>query len=247
MKKYLVAASLVMTAPAAFANLYVSGKVGVTDFVVDSYQFMYYSPKAARSTISDGTISDINASYHAALGYAFSDMFRIDAEYGYGRYVMSGNWDLNTPNLVPGALPPNLSYPSTYILTDKVHTFSLNGYFNMFTFDRRFKSGIYNRPKDVRYDAMYVVVTAGMMHLRERGQVGINTTMAWGGNALSEDSSMSLNRFMYGVGLGLSFGLTDDVSLTLEYKYLRLGNYDSDLVRRDYSSHNILMGLRYEF
>lgn len=257
MKKYVSVSAFiaaVVVSPAAFADFYVSGKIGATDFVLNTYQYMYYSPDSPKSTVVDGTVRDINVSYHVGLGYDFWDMFRLDFEYGYGKYVVSGDWSLNTKNFVTGpgvvALPPNISYPSKYNLTNRVHTFALNGYYNIITFDRRYRNPI-SRDIDMFrqccFDALYFVATIGMAHISDVGAVDIDTTLAWGGEPLHQQETNSLNRFMYGAGLGLSFGLSPQFSLDLTYKYLRMGNFDQSTTHREYSTHNMLVGMRYRF
>lgn len=248
-KIFFASVMAVSAASVAMANPYVSGKIGFADLVVDTDQYMYHTPDAYKSTVVDGKINDINAAYRAALGYDFGQI-RVEAEYGYGRYAMSGGWSLNTKNGVPDSLPPNLSYPATYTLVDKVNTFMLNAYYNLFIFGRRYENAVYtdiNLIEPYTYNSFYLMAGIGMAHTKEKGQVAIDTTMAWGGEPLYETADNTLNRFIYGVGFGLNFGLTANISTDVSYRYTKLGNYHIGTTRRDYSSHEIMLGLRYEF
>ena len=79
MKKIIITViGCALIAGTSFANPYVSGKIGVADFVVDTDQYMYHTPDAYRSTIVDGRIDDINAAYRAAIGWRFGNL-RIEA------------------------------------------------------------------------------------------------------------------------------------------------------------------------
>lgn len=247
-------AALVSATPAARANPYITARIGVSDFVINSNQYMYYSAESPKSTVVDGVISDVNASYHAALGYEFNDAFRLDLEYSYGRFAMGGAWSLNTKNLASGegvvALPPNISYPSNYTLVNKVNTFTMNGYYNVFTFDRRYKNRRYKNRQEQGthcYDALYVMATLGMAHIRDHAAVEIDTTLAWGGNPLHEYDSNTLNRFIFGAGMGLAFGLSPHFDVDIAYKYLNMGEYDVGQTTRSYSRHDMTLGLRYTF
>lgn len=68
MNKTIFIAFFVFISVSANANPYVSGKIGISDFVVNTNQYMYYTPDAYKSTIVDGRIDDINAAYRAAIG-----------------------------------------------------------------------------------------------------------------------------------------------------------------------------------
>lgn len=232
-----------------YANPYVSAKIGISDFVVDANQYMYHTPDAYKSTIVDGRIDDINAAYRAAVGLRFCD-FRIEAEYGYGNYAMSGNWALNTKNGVVGSYPPNLSYPSTYTLKSRVQTVMLNAYYDVFNFGWRYVNAMYtdlNRAVPFSHNSIYVMAGVGVAHINDRANVEINTAMAWGGSPLYESAESSVNRFAYAVGAGISFGLTPNMNLDLAYKYTNLGKYDVADTQRDYSMHEITFGARWEF
>ncbi len=252
MRKFTFGFCSLLFCGAANAQLYISGKIGATDFVINTDQYMYYSDESYRSTIASGNISDINATYYGAVGFEFDERFRLEAEYSYGKYIISGNWALNTKNYASGEgvtpLPPNISYPSTFELTNKVHSFMLNGYFNVFTFDRRYRNHIYGEEKrKCCYDAMYVMFGVGMAHMADTGRVGIDTTMAWGGNPLSETVHNTLERFIFGAGAGLSFGLTPNFNLDVSYRFTKMGKYDIGQTRRDYYAHSVMMGARLNF
>ena len=228
---------------------YVSGKIAVADFVVDTDQYMYHTPDAYKSTVVDGRIDDINAAYRAAIGLRFADM-RIEAEYGYGNYVISGDWALNTKNGVPGSYPHNLSYPSTYTLKSRVQTFMVNAYYDLFKFCTRYKNAMYTDMNVVEpccYNAIYITGGIGTAHINESAGVVIDTVMAWGGEPLYESVDSAVNRFIYNVGVGISFAITPNLGADLSYRYTDLGKYSIATTRRDFSSHEIMMGLRYEF
>lgn len=250
MKRFLVASGgIVLMSNVAMAKPYISVKAGIADFVIDTNQYMYQAPDAYKSTIVKGIIDDINAGYRAAIGYDFGDV-RIDAEYGYGRYVMSGNWALNTPNGVPGSLPPHLSYPATYTLKNRVNTFMANVHYNILNFGRKYRNNLYtdiNTPLSISRNSFYVTGAVGMAHINDIADVSIDTTMAWGGEPLLQSQSASLNRFIYGLGAGIELAITCDLFADISYKYTGLGKYHMDLTRRDYSMHEIMIGLRYEF
>lgn len=251
MKSFIVCFGLasIMFGSVADAKPYVALKAGIADFVIDTNQYMYQAPGAYKSTIVDGVIDDINAAYRAAIGYDFGAV-RIDAEYGYGQYVMSGNWALNTPNGVPGSLPPHLSYPATYSLKNRVNTFTANLHYNLFSFGRKYRNSLYtdiNTPLAISRSSFYVTGALGMAHISDNANVAINTTMAWGGDALHESMSSSRNRFIYGLGAGVELAITCDLYADISYKYTDLGKYHNDTMRREYSMHEITVGLRFEF
>lgn len=236
-------AEFVMPAP------YVSGKIAVTDFVVDTYQYMYHTPDAYKSTVVDGRVDDINAAYRAAIGLRFGDM-RIEAEYGYGNYAISGNWALNTKNGVPGSYPHNLSYPSTYTLKSRVQTFMANAYYDLFKFCTRYQNAMYTDMNVVEaccYNTIYLTGGIGTAHINESANVVIDTAMAWGGNPLYESVDTAVNRFIYNVGAGISFAMSPNLNVDLSYRYTDLGKYSIATTRRDFSSHEIALGLRYQF
>ncbi|MDE6250355.1 MAG: outer membrane beta-barrel protein [Alphaproteobacteria bacterium] len=251
MKSFLVCCGLaaIMFVNAANAKPYVALKAGIADFVIDTNQYMYQSPDAYKSTIVDAVIDDINAAYRAAIGYDFGNV-RIDAEYGYGRYRMSGDWALNTPNGVPGALPLHLSYPATYTLKNRVSTFTANLHYNLFSFGRKYRNSLYtdiNTPLAISRNSFYVTGSLGMAHISDDANVSINTTMAWGGDVLRESMGISRDRFIYGLGAGVELAITCDLYADIAYKYTDLGKYNNDTMRRDYSMHEITVGLRFEF
>lgn len=251
MNKFLIMSACAIAATGAYANPYISGKIAVADFVVDTNQYMYHTPDAYRSTVVDGRIDDINAAYRAAVGYDFGAL-RIEAEYGFGNYVMSGNWALNTKNGVPGSYPPNLSYPSTYTLKNKITSFMANVYYDLFNFCERYsvaesEYGNIGVVEPCCHNSVYIMGGIGTAHIKENGAVVVDTAMAWGGEALTETAATTVDRFIYGVGFGISFGLTPHLDADLSYRYLSLGEYSIATTRRDYSSHEIMMGLRYQF
>lgn len=228
---------------------YVSGKIAVADFVVDTNQYMYHTPDAYKSTVVDGRIDDINAAYRAAIGLRFGDM-RIEAEYGYGNYAISGDWALNTKNGVPGSYPHNLSYPSTYMLKSRVQTFMVNAYYDLFKFCTRYKNAMYTDMNVVEpccYNAIYITGGMGTAHINESANVVIDTAMAWGGEPLYESADSSINRFVYNVGAGISFAITPNFGADLSYRYTDLGKYSIATTHREFSAHEIMLGLRYEF
>lgn len=210
---------------------------------------MYYTPDAYKSTIVDGRIDDINAAYRAAIGLHF-DNLRIEAEYGYGNYVMGGNWALNTKNGVPGSYPPNISYPSTYTLKSKVQTFMANAYYDLLTFGWRYTNSMYtdiNRVVPFAHNSIYITAGIGMAHINENAAVEINTVMAWGGEPLYQTADSSVNRFAYAVGAGVSFAMSQDINLDVSYRYASLGKFSVGTTQRDYSLHEIIFAMRYEF
>lgn len=249
MKQIIVGLGLFMGCAAAGANPYVSAKIGVTDFIVDANQYMYHTPDAYRSTVVDGDIDDINAAYRVAVGYRF-DEIRLEAEYGFSHHVMSGNWALNTKNGVPGSLPPNLSYPATYSLKSNINTFMINAYHDVFTFGERYSNALYNDINMVEpccRNAVYLTAGLGMTHISEKAHASVDTTMAWGGDAITERDSASINRFTYGFGAGLDLAINRNITADISYKYLRMGRYEIGDVKRKYYSHSVMLGLRYEF
>lgn len=251
MKSFLAWGGLavIMFTNIAEAKPYVALKAGIADLVIDTNQYMYQSPDAYKSTIVDAVIDDINAAYRAAIGYDFGSV-RIDAEYGYGRYVMSGDWALNTPNGVPGSLPPHLSYPATYSLKNNISTFTANLHYNLFSFGRKYRNSLYtdiNAPLAISRNSFYITGTLGMVHISDTANVAIDTTMAWGGDALYESMGASRDRFIYGLGAGVELAITCDLYADISYKYTDLGKYNNDTMRRDYSMHEITVGLRFEF
>ena len=207
----------------AYANPYVSAKIGISDFVVDANQYMYHTPDAYKSTIVDGRIDDINAAYRAAVGLRFCD-FRIEAEYGYGNYAMSGNWALNTKNGVVGSYPPNLSYPSTYTLKSRVQTVMLNAYYDINT-------GTKFTP--------YVGAGIGYSHLKAKI------------HDVDFSESKSDNNFTWQIGAGVSYAMTDNIALDAGYRYTDAGDvkfYTEDGVNKfEAQSHEFLLGARYTF
>lgn len=251
MKRFLVCSGLIVLtfSNVAIAKPYVAVRTGIADFLIDTNQYMYQSPDAYKSTIVDAVIDDINAAYRGAIGYDFGDV-RIDAEYGYGQYVMSGVWALNTPNGVPESLPPHLSYPATYSLKNRVSTFTANLHYNLFSFGRKYRNGLYtdiNTPLVMSRNAVYVTGALGMAHISDTANVAIDTTMAWGGDALHESMGVSRDQFIYGLGGGVELAITCDLYADISYKYTDLGKYHTDTMRRDYSMHEITVGLRFEF
>ena len=251
MKSFLASCVLtaIMFTSVADAKPYVALKAGVADLVIDTNQYMYQSPDAYKSVIVDSIIDDVNAAYRAAVGYDFGNV-RVDAEYGYGRYMMSGNWALNTPNGVPGSLPPHLSYPATYSLKNRISTFTANLHYNLFSFGRKYRNSLYtdiNTPLAISRNSFYVTGSLGMEHISDNANVSINTTMAWGGEPLRESMSSSRNRFIYGLGAGVELAIKCDLYADISYKYTDLGKYHNDTMRRDYSMHEITVGLRLEF
>ncbi len=250
MKKIIITViGCALIAGTSFANPYVSGKIGVADFVVDTDQYMYHTPDAYRSTIVDGRIDDINAAYRAAIGWRFGNL-RIEAEYGYGNYAISGNWALNTKNGVSGSYPHNLSYPSTYTLKSRVQTFMANAYYDVFQFCTRYTHSMYTDIDLVEpccHNSVFITGGIGTGHIRENAAVEINTAMAWGGNPLYESVTSSVNRFIYAAGAGISFGLTPDANIDVAYRYTDLGQYSIGTTRRDFSEHEIMFAIRYEF
>ncbi|MFC1515627.1 outer membrane protein [Thermodesulfobacteriota bacterium] len=59
----------------------------------------------------------------------------------------------------------------------------------------------------------------------------------------SEDDTV----FAYQFGLGVGMAATDKVHIELEYKYFATSDPDFGLFESEYSSHNILLGLRFVF
>lgn len=251
MKPIFFAAILSVMTGAAMARPYVAVRAGASAFTMDTDQYLYQDVNAYRSTIAHGDVYDINAVYHAAVGYGFGPL-RIEAEYGYGHYAVSGNWALNTPNGVPGSLPPNLSYPSTFVLSEKINMVMANAYYDILVFNRMFgrpfktPDGEEHRRMRAK-NSLFIMGGVGWGQMRERANVTIDTTMAWGGNPLVENASGRVNRFAYSIGGGLAMGLSRDVNIDISYKYTNLGQYDEPTVRRDYAMHEIVAGVRYAF
>ena len=251
MKLIISAAAMVMVVGTAMARPYVALRAGASALTMDTDQYMYQAIDAYRSTIAKGDIYDINAIYHAAVGYGFGPL-RGEIEYGYGHYAFSGNWALNTPNGVPGSLPPNLSYPATYRLSEKLNMVMANVYYDILVFNRMFGRP-YTGPDGAEHrhlrakNSLFIMGGLGWAHLRDRARAQIDTSMAWGGYPLVENASNRLNRFAFSVGGGVTMGLGHDVNIDISYKYTDLGEYDEPMVRRDYGLHEVLVGLRYAF
>lgn len=253
MYKYLIPVMAVVApvagAHATFADIYIAGRVGVSDFIVNTHQYVYAAPDMPRSTVVDGDINDVNATYHASIGMAF-DRLRADIEASYGHYAMSGNWSVINNNA--GTAVTNLAYPATYELKDSVFTLMANAHYDILRFGRQYGREMYNRRDDtgdvVMFNALYLTGGVGMAHVSEKGRVGINVGAVWaGGEPENYDASKTETRFAFSLGGGVAVALASHVNLDLEYRYTNMGKMTDDLVSRKYAAHEVSAGLRYMF
>lgn len=244
-----------MTFGANASGVFVGAKVGATDFVVKSHQNfpdMSNTPAGLYgSTITHGNISDISATYNINIGYDF-DRLRVDAEYGYGRYDMSGNWSLHGKNMVPDMFPPYLDYPATYKLQDRVSTLMLNATAEVFRFGRRYSRQMYggepHRGQLRAYNALVLTGGLGWAHIKETGGIVADFSAVWpGDNILRESADAKINRFAYSLGGGVSLGVTERASVDILYRYMGMGRYSAENVYRRYGAHSVLVGARYNF
>lgn len=254
MKKVCSLAMMIVAAPAV-ANPYVFGRVGVSDFVVNTTQYAYMPDSTLRSTVVDGKIDDVNATYHVGLGYDF-DIVRVDAEYSYGHYKIDGNFHMLGDN--PGfgkpdvATTPYLGYLSSYELTDSVHTLTLNAHVDVFRFGRRFGRQVYTSYGDtgelVGFNSIFLTGGLGYAYISEKGRVVIDTGDVWpGGPAYHVSADDKSSHFTYNLGGGVSFWLVQNLHLDIEYRYSNFGKMSEGLTSRKYSSHELSAGLRYAF
>lgn len=253
MYKYLIpVVAVVAPYAAAYATidgLYVAGRVGAADFVVDTYQYLYTKPNMPRSTIVDGNISDVNAVYHISFGYEF-DRLRVDVEGTYGRYTMSGNWSAIDDNA--GTIVTNLAYPATYGLKDRMFGVMANMHYDILRFGRQYGREMYGRRGDtgavVMQNALFVTGGVGMAHISEKGQVEIDVGAVWAeGQPNLYKADLTKNHFAFSLGGGFAIALTPKVNMDLEYRYTDMGKTTDDLVSRKYSAHEVTAGLRYAF
>ena len=228
---------------------YVSARIGVTDFIVNTHQYTYASAGSPLSTIVDGRVKDINATYHAALGYRF-DRLRADAEFSYGYYSMGGNWAVLDKS--PIEYLSSLVFPGTYGLTDSVFTVLGNLHYDIFRFGRQYEREMYTRRGDtghvLTFNALYLTGGIGVARISERGKVSVDIGAVWPGGTVNRfDATATDTRFTYSLGGGMAVGLAPHVDLDIEYRYTNMGKMSADMVSRKYYSHELSAGLRYTF
>ena len=253
--KGLIAFSVMFASMPAFAAPYVFGRVGVSDFILNTSQYVDFGKmfhpdqNLPLSTIVDGKISDVNATYHIGVGYEI-DRVRIDVEGSYGRYVMSGKWDLTD---VPAGSIQNVSEPATYTLKDSVFTVMANVHYDLLRFGRVFEREMYNTHGDtgavLTYNSLYLTGGVGMVRVSEKAGVVIDFSKVWGSvaPAYSQDAKDTDTRVAFNLGGGMAIGLAPHVNLDLEYRYTNFGKMSAELVSRKYYSHELSAGLRYTF
>lgn len=228
---------------------YVSARIGVSDFIVNTHQYTYASAGSPLSTIVDGRIKDINATYHAALGYRF-DRLRADAEFSYGYYRMDGNWAVL--DKAPVEYLSSLVFPGMYGLTDSVFTVLGNLHYDIFRFGRVFGREMYTRRGDtgevLTFNALYLTGGIGIARISERGKVGVDIGAVWPGGTINRfEATDTDTHFAYNLGGGLAIGLAPHVDMDIEYRYTNMGNMSADQVSRKYYAHELSAGLRYTF
>ena len=242
---------MMLAATPAFANPYVFGRIGASDYVVKTSQYHVLHEGLPRSTIVDGKINDVNAAYHVGLGYDF-DWLRFDVEASYGRYVMSGNWSLIDKSIIP-AYVQNFAQPSTYTLKDSIYTFMLNAHVDVVRFGcggmRLMCADLCGNGDAQVYNALFLTGGVGMARISSTGKVVVDFETLYGddGFIYTQDAKDTTNHFAFNLGGGVSLGLTKTLNLDLEYRYNNYGKFSEDMTTRKYSAHELSAGLRYTF
>jgi opacity protein-like surface antigen len=228
----------------ATAGFYVSAKIGASDFVVDANQWQYNTPSNPAnpyktSTIVDGNISDINAIYDFSVGYIISKRVRLEADYSYSHFTINGNWVYNDE--YPLNPPQTISYPATYQLDNKLNRFMFNLYVTPFKFNTGRGAAEF-----------YLTGGMGLTKMKEVGSVVIDLDKMWPGNGIiAMNAPGSHSNLTASVGAGISIPITNSLSMDAEYRYVDAGKYKESNptsgITRDYSSHDVMIGFRYEF
>jgi opacity protein-like surface antigen len=220
-------------ANAATINPYLSEKISFTWVNVSEPEMAFN-----QTDVNKGTKENDNAfGNRLAAGIEFP----IDSIYGAVRAELE--WGVNTNAKVKSNLKEvnGVAVSGSAIGTAielKSHTFGLNAYYD-------FDIGSGFKP--------YVGAGVGFAHVKSNSAAyGMPANYAISGES-------STNTFIWNVGGGVSYDLTDALALDIAYRYSDFGKVSGDLLYNEnglnstivgkskISSHEVLLGVRYSF
>ena len=234
MKKTLLLASiasLVATQVSATEyNPYVAARFARVQVENNAYQYTYAT--SVRSDIVNEKIEDSQFGYRLAAGVmvplcgGLAHSVRAELEYGLlNKTHNTGNWHLN--------MPLGTVIDGSYVMQTKIQTLFANFYYDLDT-------GTSVTP--------YFGFGLGYARINEKAGVSAQIP---GAGLYNQSAKGSEDNFAWNVGVGVSLNLTYNMDVEVGYRYTDYGKMvnrtATDYAKRNYSSQEVLVGLRYTF
>jgi outer membrane immunogenic protein len=229
----VILAALALVASLAFGTAYAADNGGVYVGVKGGYEYKDISKKGvgdsnAAATNNNATNQSWSSGdggvFGGSIGYNFADMglpVRAEVE-----YLHHEGFKYSATNSTTGVFNNKV---------DNIHTVFANFYYDI-------KTGTAFTP--------YVGAGLGVAWLDQKYS---STFTGW--TAATDNGSKSFTNFAWNLGAGVGYSVTDNIILDLGYRYSNLGETKSvasannriTLGKQDISTHEGLLGLRYQF
>lgn len=233
MKKFLLLTAIssvfaVTNANATEYKPYVAARVAYMSLDNDAEQNV--SDRGYNSTIVNKTLNDETIGGRFAVGFkvplcgGLAKSVRTEIEYGYNNYTSnSGSYSHNIGGF---------SILTGYKIESKIQTVMWNSYYDLDT-------GTKFTP--------YIGVGIGYANIKEKAGVANQYD--------SQSAKDSEDNFAWNISTGVSYEISSNMDAELGYRYTDYGSvknsenrgYYSSNAKRDYDSHEIMLGLRYNF
>lgn len=207
---------------------YVAGRVSYVSINNDTNQWV--SDRGYTSTIVDKRLNDETWGTRLAVGVevplcgGLAKSVRGEVEYG----VISGTHNSGTY----GHNINGFTIPTNYEIESRIETVMFNVYYDLDTGTR-----------------FTPYVNAGIGYANITEKAGVSNQYA------SERAKDSEDNLAWNVGAGVSYAVSSHISAEMGYRYTDYGSIKNSEVRgdyassakRDYDSHEVMLGLRYTF
>ncbi len=233
---FAIAAVAAISATSANAGFYGAVRGSYADFNNTAYQTTgLVGPTPV--TISDETLSDGIASLKIAAGYEWRG-FGAEIELAkFSESSTSGDWVMQPEG-------PTCTNETCFMR-------------NKFGLDTSIATAMFNASytHDFGYAVKpFVMAGLGVAQIKETGSIAIADYVRTPVNdeSLEMESPETTNRnFVWSVGAGAEYDITDSIAVSLAYRFTDLGTIDASndtgTVKRDMNMHELIVGAKYRF
>ena len=207
---------------------YVAARFARVEVKNDAYQYTIFEGNNTRYDVVNDKINDDQFGYRFAAGVmvplcgGLAESVRAELEYGLiNKTHNNGNWSM-------------WNIASTWEMQSKIQTLFANFYYDLNT-----------------DTAVTPYFGFGLGYARINEKAGVSIPVPGMNAPVTEKAKGSEDNFAWNVGVGVSVNLTYNIDVEVGYRYTDYGKMvnhaAADYAKRNYTSQEVLLGLRYTF